>query len=126
MHAVASDPRIDFSLRFLSLLVSGAIALALIWYAYVLVTPWLDLNAWSGQAPIVELDPLSTRGAAMAADDVGPPVSSARWDASWTGPPMQLIAPAFTVFRCELRGRITYSDKPCERGGIRIVRLPRN
>jgi hypothetical protein len=126
MHAAAPDPRIDVSLRFLSLLVSGAIALALLWYLYVLVGPWLDFKRWRDLAPIVELDPLSTRGTAVAADDVGPPASAARWDASWTGPPMQLIAPAFTVFRCELRGRVTYSDKPCEHGGVRVVRLPRN
>lgn len=126
MHAAASDPRIDVALRFLSLLVSGAIALALLWYLYVLAKPWLDIARWGELAPIVELDPLSTRGNAVATDDVGPPASAARWDAPWTGPPTHLIAPAFTAFRCELRGRVTYTDKPCERGGVRVVRLPRS
>lgn len=126
MHAAAPDPRIDLALRFLSLLVSGAIALALLWYLYVLATPWLAFARWSTFTPVVELDPLSTRSTAVTADDVGPPASAARRDAPWTGPPTHLIAPAFTAFRCELRGRVTYSDKPCERGGVRVVRLPRS
>jgi hypothetical protein len=124
MHAAATDPRLDVSLRFLSYVVSSAIALALLWFVYLHIGRWLDLERWSEAVPIVELDPLSTQGAPIGTDDVGPPVTAARWDAPWIGPPVRLIAPAFTVFRCEFAGRVTYSDKPCARGGIRVVKLP--
>ncbi len=64
MHFTAPDPRIDLSLRFLSLLVAGAIASALAWYLFVLIEPWIDLQRWQGETPIVELDPLATLAAA--------------------------------------------------------------
>lgn len=125
MHAAASDPRLDVSLHFLSVVVSGAIALALLWFLYVGVSPWLALERWGGAVPVVELDPLSTTGLEIVTDDVGPPASAARREAPWFGPPVRLIAPAFTVFRCELAGSVTYTDKPCPRGGVRVVQLPR-
>jgi len=126
MHAAATDPRLDVSLRFLSIVVSSAIALALLWFLYVLAGPLLHLERWSEAVPVVELDPLSTQGTAVATDTVGPPSTAARWDAPWMGPPVRLVAPAFTAFRCELAGRVTYSDKPCARGGVRVVQLPRS
>ena len=128
MDIAASDPRIDASLRFLSLLVSGAIAVALLWYLFVLVEPWIDLERWQGATPIVELDPLSTIAPSRDGSDkeVGPPASAALRGGPFSSPPVQLIAPAFTVFRCELRGRVTYADQPCERGGMRVLRLPRS
>lgn len=128
MDLAASDPRIDASLRFLSLLVSGAIVLALLWYLFVLIAPWIDLERWQGTAPIVALDPLSTpgsnRGGADA--DAGPPASAASRGDTLASAPVQLIAPAYTVFRCELKGRVTYTDQPCEHGGMRVLRLPRS
>ena len=39
MHLAASDFRIDLSLNFLSLVVSGAIALALVWYLVLILSP---------------------------------------------------------------------------------------
>lgn len=123
MHVATSDPRLDLSLRFLSLIVSGAIALTLLWYLFVLIEPWIDLERWQGSAPIVELDPLSTV-TRSAADDVGPPASAAMTEA--LAAPVQLLAPAFTVFRCDLKGGVTYTDRPCDRGGMRILRLPRS
>jgi hypothetical protein len=128
MHVAAPDLRIDLSLRFLSLLVSGAIALALAWYLFVLIEPWIDLQRWQGHTPIVELDPLSTLAPRLADanEEVGPPAWAASLDKRLTAGPVQLFAPAFTVFRCELRGRVTYADQPCERGGMRVLRLPRN
>jgi hypothetical protein len=128
MHVAAPDPRIDLSLRFLSLLVSGVIASALAWYLFVLIEPWIDLQRWQGDAPIIELDPLSTLAPRLYddADEVGPPASAERRDHGLGVGPVQLFAPAFTVFRCELRGSVTYADQPCERGGMRVLRLPRN
>jgi len=126
MDIAASDPRIDVSLRFLSLLVSSAIAVALLWYLLLLIEPWIDLERWQGVTPIVELDPLSTLAPQSASDEVGPPASAAVRDGPFTATPVHLIAPAFTVFRCELKGRVTYADQPCERGGMRVLRLPRN
>jgi hypothetical protein len=123
MHAAASDLRLDFSLRFLNILVSGAIALVLLWFIAMLLEPWLDVQRLRNVVPIVEPDPLSTRtvAAALASEQVGPPATAA---APMSTAPVQLIAPAFTVFRCELRGRVTYADQPCERGGMRVLRLP--
>jgi hypothetical protein len=128
MHAAASDPRLDVSLRFLSLLVSGAIALSLLWFLYVLVEPWIDLRHLNGVTPIVEPDPLATQSARYdeLGEEVGPPSWAARLDAPLSSAKAHLIAPAFTVFRCELRGRVTYADQPCDRGGMRVLRLPRN
>jgi hypothetical protein len=128
MHVAAPDPRIDLSLRFLSLLVSGAIASALVWYLVVLIEPWIDLQRWQGDTPIIALDPLSTLSPQLSSDteEVGPPASAALRDHTLGTGPIQLFAPAFTVFRCELRGRVTYADQPCERGGMRVLRLPRN
>ncbi len=126
MHVAASDPRIDVSLRFLSLLVSSAIALTLFWYLFVLIEPWIDFQRWQGVTPIVELDPLSTIAPHNADTEVGPPASAAVREGSLATAPVHLIAPAFTVFRCELRGRVTYADQPCERGGMRVLRLPRS
>lgn len=123
MHAAASDLRLDFSLRFLNLLVSGAIALVLLWFLVVLLEPWIDVQRMRNVVPIVEPDPLSTgaAAAARAREEIGPPATAA---SQISTAPVQLIAPAFTVFRCELRGRVTYADQPCERGGMRVLRLP--
>jgi hypothetical protein len=30
------------------------------------------------------------------------------------------------VYRCEADGRVTYSDRPCERGRARVVPLPQS
>lgn len=128
MDIAASDPRIDASLSFLSLLVSGAIALALLWYLFVLIEPWIDLERWQGATPIIELDPLSTLAPHQddADVEVGPPASAALRGGPFISAPVQLIAPAFTVFRCELKGRVTYTDQPCDAGGMRVLRLPRS
>jgi hypothetical protein len=128
MDIAASDPRIDASLRFLSLLVSGAIAMAVLWYVFVLIEPWLDLERWQGATPIVALDPLSTIAPYRGGTDeeVGPPASAAMRAGPFVNAPVQLMAPAYTVFRCELRGRVTYADQPCDRGGMRVLRLPRS
>lgn len=125
MHVAAPDLRFDSSLRFLNLLVSGAIALVLLWFVAVLLEPWFDVQRMRNVVPIIEPDPLSTHmvAAVLAREQVGPPATAA---GPMSTTPVQLSAPAFTVFRCELRGRVTYADQPCERGGMRVLRLPSN
>ena len=114
MHIAASDFRIDLSLNFLSLVVSGAIALALVWYLVLILSP------------LANDGPGAT--AHDASGDVGPPA----WAAvdglpglSAASPAMPKVASVVTVFRCESQGRVTYADRPCEHGGVRVLRLPR-
>jgi hypothetical protein len=118
MQLAAPDFRIDLSLHFLSLLVSGAIALALIWYLVVILSPLVGDDAPLATAPAI----------ASASEEVGPPA----WVALDHRPPLLITAvppvtsTVVTVFRCEANGQITYADHPCERGGVRILRLPVN
>jgi hypothetical protein len=115
MHLAASDFRIDLSLNFLSLVVAGAIALALVWYLVLILSPLVS----SGAAGPIAND---TSG------DVGPPAWAAvdGVDArSSAMPAMPKVASVVTVFRCESQGRVTYADRPCEHGGVRVLRLPR-
>ena len=115
MHIAASDFRIDLSLNFLSLVVSGAIALALVWYLVLILSPLVASDNPGA----------TTLG---ASGEVGPPA----WAAvdglpglSAASPAMPKVASVVTVFRCESQGRVTYADRPCEHGGVRVLRLPR-
>ncbi|HTN48273.1 MAG TPA: hypothetical protein VMK32_02465 [Burkholderiaceae bacterium] len=115
MHLAASDFRIDLSLNFLSLIVSGAIALALVWYLFLILSPLAG-----AVGPTV----LSTG----VSEEVGPPA----WAAVDSTPALPTALPVLprmasvvTVFRCESHGRVTYADRPCEQGGVRVLRLPR-
>ncbi|MBS1133746.1 MAG: hypothetical protein H6R02_887 [Burkholderiaceae bacterium] len=119
MHAITSDFRVDLSLHVLSLSVGGAIALALIWHLVILLSPLIEFRA--AQIPAV---------ADFQVTEAGPPA----WAAMEVvpEPPLELSAaplPAAThdmVFRCESGGRVTYTDRPCERGDMRVLRLRRN
>lgn len=102
---VASDRQFDLALNLLTLLVSGAIAVSAIYFAITLMAP---------KSP-------PDRG------DVGPP--------RWAAMPEILIEPwqleldpvlpplpgAGTVYRCDRNGRVSYSDRPCSDGLVRIV-----
>lgn len=115
MHLAAADSRFDLSLRFLSLVVSGAIALALVWHFAGALAPLMKLGDAPLPLPAYESNALELIGPPVWAsqpEDVTPTAEGAR-------------APAVTVFRCEQRGSVTYSDKPCDRGGQRVLRLPR-
>lgn len=101
-----SDRQFDLTLHFLSLVVGSALLVAL---ALLLV---------SSLAPSVPAD----RG------DVGPPA----WAAM---PEVFVVPPRFAasfsqlgprVYRCDVDGRISYSDRPCERGRARVVPLPQS
>ena len=114
MH-VASDFRIDLSLNFLSLIVSGTIALALVWYLVLILSPLVAADHPAQHNPVT-------------VGEVGPPA----WAAVDSTPVVQHDLPAlprmasvFTVFRCESQGRVTYADRPCEHGGVRLLRLQR-
>ena len=113
MFIATSDPQFDLSLRFLSLVVSGAIIASLLWYLVLLLQPLAHFGGDGG-------------------GEMGPPA----W-AAMPEPPTTIAAasPAtadanganarFTVFRCDVDGSVTYADRPCERGGMRVLRLPR-
>lgn len=115
----AADSRFDLSLRFLSLLVSGALVLALVWHFAGALTPLMRL----GEAPLP-----APRNAQLALlDAFGPPAWAA--SPSHAGPPASAAPPArtpsVTVFRCEQHGHVTYADRPCDQGGMRVLQLPR-
>jgi hypothetical protein len=119
MHLATPDFRVDLSLHLLSVLVSGAIALALLWHLVVLLSPMLDFRTPTDSAQTAEL----------GYDEAGPPAWAAAEEfpaaAQETLPPPRAIT-HFTVFRCVANGDVTYTDRPCERGGMRVLRLPRN
>ena len=110
MLVATSDPQFDLSLRFLSLVVSGAIVASLVWYLVLILQPLANFD----------------RG------EVGPPAWAAMPYAGRFSPdfgaaaaPARNSATALTVFRCEVDGSVTYADRPCDRGGVRVLRLPR-
>ncbi len=110
MLVATSDPQFDLSLRFLSLLVSGAIVAALLWYLVLILQPL----------------------ASFGGGEVGPPAWAAMPEAASAFPvalpaatPERRGTAAITVFRCEVDGSVTYADRPCDRGGVRVLRLPR-
>lgn len=110
MLVATSDPQFDLSLRFLSLVVAGAIVAALLWYLVLILQPLAKFGsgevgppAWAAMPGVLpSLEPSSTPAA-----------------------PARNAAPAATVFRCDENGTVTYTDRPCDRGGGRVLRLPR-
>lgn len=117
MHVASSDFRVDISLNLLTLLVSCAIALALLWQLVVLLER-------PSQAPAL----LAAPAADAFGDEAGPP----SWAASdeLLAPVREtsnlpLTLPRGSVFRCTVGGRVTYADRPCEHGDVRVLRLPK-
>jgi hypothetical protein len=119
MHAITSDFRVDLSLHVLSLSVGGAIALALIWHLVILLSPLIEFRA--AQIPAVT---------DVQVAEAGPPAWAAMED--FPEPPAEFSTAPLSepthdmVFRCEAGGRVTYTDRPCERGDMRVLRLRRN
>jgi hypothetical protein len=100
---VSSDRHVDFALNVLTLIVVGGLLATL---AYLLFT-WMR--------PMTAAD----RG------DVGPPVWASM--SELLAPP-QLefefqVTALPTIYRCERRGEITYSDRPCKHGRVSAVSL---
>lgn len=111
---VRSDRRVDLALNMLTLLVSGALVATL---AYLVLT-------WVRPTQVV-----SDRG------DVGPPAWAAMSEARWNPPRIDLELPrvelelplpyGLAIYRCEYRGEVTYSDRPCLVGRVRQTSLRR-
>lgn len=117
MQLAAPDTRFDLSLRFLSLVVSGAIALALVWHFAGALAPLMRL----GDAPL----PAPAHESSSALELSGPPDWASQPEAADAPAERSAQAPVVTVFRCERQGSVTYSDRPCDRGGQRVLKLPR-
>jgi hypothetical protein len=117
MHWTAPDFRFDLSLGLLSLLVGGSIGVALLWYLVVLLPPLALRDA-----------PPAARTNSALHEPVGPPAWAAVDDRAVL--PLALLPalptlPFVTIFRCEAGGRVSYGDQPCDRGGERVLHLPR-
>lgn len=100
---VSSDRHVDLALNLLTMIVGGALLATV---AYLMFT-WIRPGV-----------PAPERG------DVGPPV--------WASMPEILLGPPRlefdfqlpgmpTIYRCEHRGRVTYSDRPCAAGQMRAL-----
>lgn len=100
---VSSDRHVDLALNLLATVVGGALLATV---AYLMFT-WLR--------PVA---PMADRG------DVGPP--------AWASMSNVLLDPARlefdfqlpglpTIYRCEYRGQVTYSDRPCRAGRVRTL-----
>lgn len=104
---VSSDRHADLALNLLSMVVGGALLATV---AFLMLT-WLRPG-----------DPVADRS------DVGPP--------AWASMPEALIGPPRldfdfnfdfrlprlpTIYRCDHRGEVTYSDRPCRVGRVRAL-----
>jgi len=102
---VSSDRHVDLALDLLTLVVGGGLLAT----AAVLVFMWL-------------------RPAAPAADggEMGPPAWASTSEVL-LGPPRLEFDFQFpyglTIYRCERRGQITYTDRPCQAGNTRALSL---
>jgi hypothetical protein len=98
---VSSDRQVDLALNLLTLIVGGGLLAA----AAFLVFTWIR--------PTV---PVSDRG------EVGPPAWAAMSDVLFNPPRLELelqLTYVPTIYRCEHRGQVTYSDHPCKAGRAR-------
>lgn len=109
------DPRIDIALRFLTALVSGAIVATLLWYLFVQLAPYARFSGEEVGPPAwaASLDAAAMESSGAEAAKAEAPTGQARPSSS-----------VVTVYRCESGGSVTYSDRPCDRGWMRILRLP--
>lgn len=100
---VSSDRHVDLALNVLTMVVGGALLATV---AYFMLT-WLRPDV-----------PVTDHG------DVGPP--------AWASMPEALLGPPRldfdfqlpglpTIYRCDHRGEVTYSDRPCLVGRIRAL-----
>ena len=106
---VSSDRSVDLALNLLTLVVVGALLASVAAFAYAWLNP-----------------PIRVRDHG----DVGPPLWAAMSDARLAPPridfelalPLPLPSRPL-VYRCEHRGEITYTDRPCPRGVVRPVTI---
>ncbi|MGZ8273846.1 MAG: hypothetical protein ACXWUM_08000 [Burkholderiaceae bacterium] len=100
---VSSDRHVDLALNLLSMLVGGALLATV---AFVMFT-WLR----PGMA-------VADRG------DVGPPAWASMSDVLLPPPRLEFdfqLPGIPTIYRCEHRGQVTYSDRPCPVGRVRSL-----
>ncbi|MGZ8253298.1 MAG: hypothetical protein ACXWVT_00475 [Burkholderiaceae bacterium] len=100
---VSSDRHADLALNLLTMVVGGALLATVAFLMFTWLRPGL---------------PVSDRG------DVGPPVWASMPDALLDPPRLEFDfqlpgLPAF--YRCEHRGRVTYSDRPCSADKVRAL-----
>lgn len=102
---VSSDRHVDLALNLLTLIVGGALLATV---AYLTFT-WLRPGA-----PVVDHG------------DVGPPAWASMSEAL-LGPvrlEFELPLPGLpAIYRCEHRGQVTYSDRPCMAGRVRQLSI---
>ena len=100
---VSSDRHVDLALNLLTLMVGGGLLAT----AAVLVVMWLR--------PVVT---------AADVDDMGPPAWASTSNVLLDPPRLEFdfqFPYGLTIYRCEHRGQITYTDRPCLVGNTRVL-----
>jgi hypothetical protein len=100
---VSSDRHVDVALNVLTFVVGGALLATVSYLLLMLVQP-----------SFAQAD----RG------EVGPPVWSSKSSAFLAAPKLEFdlrFPPSSTIYRCEHRGQVTYSDRPCTTGRGRAL-----
>ena len=105
---VSSDRSVDLVLQLLTLVVIGGLLASMAAFVY----------SWIYPSPTVR-----DRG------DVGPPAWAAMSEVLMAAPladldiPVQPRSSRPIVYRCDYRGEITFSDRPCALGQVRALKL---
>jgi hypothetical protein len=102
---VSSDRHVDLALNLLTMIVGGVLLATALYLTFT----WLRPTA-----------PFADRG------DVGPPAWASMSEVPLNSPRVELDfqLPRFpTIYRCEYRGQVTYSDRPCTVGHMRALSI---
>lgn len=102
---VSSDRHVDVALNVLTFVVGGALLATASYLLLMLAQPSFAQ---------------SDRG------DVGPPAWSSMSNALLAAPKLEFdlrFPPSSTIYRCEHRGQVTYSDRPCATGRGRALSI---
>lgn len=100
---VSSDRHVDLALNLLTMVVGGALCATVI---YLMFT-WLRPTA-----------PFADQG------EVGPPAWASMSEVLLNTPRLEFefqLPRLPTIYRCEYRGQVTYSDRPCTVGHMRAL-----
>lgn len=98
---VSSDRHVDLALNLLTMVVTGALLATLTYLVFM----WLRPMA------------VADRG------DVGPPAWASMSGVLLAPPRLDFDFHLPTIYRCEHRGEVTYSDRPCPPGRGRAVAI---
>jgi len=102
---VSSDRHVDLALNLLTMIVGGAVLAT----ALYLMFTWLRPAA-----------PFADQG------DVGPPAWASMSEVLLNSPRLEFdfqLPRLPTIYRCEHRGQVTYSDRPCTVGQMRALSI---